>query len=464
LSFDVVDGINDLIVSFSKGIMNGSNSSFIPSAHNDIPENLYKTFFSFLDFTDLCACSLVCKHWKKISEQNGLWKTIFKRYWPKEYKRTSEFPISSPTLRWKDLFANHFLQNNFFGDFGKENLMNEAIIHKKRVREDNGRKPLQLLQPNQTEMKNKETPLKYLKPEPSKKQKIQPFSSICHQHSNGDTLRQLEMDLSDKEIVECMKKQMLKKEEFYQPKSYYFRLQPHLNETMRSILFDWLMEVSEEYHLTKETTHLSFNYIDRVLCTYSRFPREKYQLLGITCLFIASKIEEIHALKPKDVVLVTDKSYTFEEVTTMEALIPQNLGWNLLPPTAISWLKMFFALSISDNIMEVSLKFPRLKYVEMAQIIDYCVLDFESVQFLPSVIAASVFSQYCVSSEEFLRITGYQHQDEPIVKCLSWITKFNTVPTAKICSAVVEMLPRDFHERQYRNPQALPFLKKNLHK
>ncbi len=56
---------------------------------------------------------------------------------------------------------------------------------------------------------------------------------------------------------------------------------------MRSILVDWLVDVTEEYHLTPETLFLTVNYLDRYLSA-TPTSREELQLIGMVCSFIAS--------------------------------------------------------------------------------------------------------------------------------------------------------------------------------
>ena len=53
---------------------------------------------------------------------------------------------------------------------------------------------------------------------------------------------------------------------------------------------DWLVDVHESFELKEQTLHLALSY----LSDYSSVrdvSREEYQLLGITCLWIASKYE-----------------------------------------------------------------------------------------------------------------------------------------------------------------------------
>ncbi|KAI9458295.1 cyclin-like protein [Boletus coccyginus] len=63
---------------------------------------------------------------------------------------------------------------------------------------------------------------------------------------------------------------------------------------MRGILLDWLVQVHARLRLLPETFSLCVNIIDRFLssCVVSL---AKLQLVGITCLFISPKVEEIVA-------------------------------------------------------------------------------------------------------------------------------------------------------------------------
>jgi hypothetical protein len=81
---------------------------------------------------------------------------------------------------------------------------------------------------------------------------------------------------------------------------------------MRSILIDWIGEVVVEYRLQPQTFFLSVNYIDRYL-SREQIPRKILQLLGITCLFIASKLEETPPLID-DLLYICDNAHQRDEV------------------------------------------------------------------------------------------------------------------------------------------------------
>ena len=94
-------------------------------------------------------------------------------------------------------------------------------------------------------------------------------------------------------------------------------VQQDVNAHMRGILVDWLVEVAQEYKLVSETLFLAVNYIDRFLsCEVA--PRRKLQLVGITCMLVAAKYEEIYAPQIEDFCYITDNTYTRDEVLAME--------------------------------------------------------------------------------------------------------------------------------------------------
>lgn len=67
------------------------------------------------------------------------------------------------------------------------------------------------------------------------------------------------------------------------------RKQGDITHTMRSILVDWLVEVAEEYKLSRETLCLTVSCIDRFLSVMS-VVRSKLQLVGAAAMFIAAYV------------------------------------------------------------------------------------------------------------------------------------------------------------------------------
>eukprot|EP01017_Pseudomicrothorax_dubius_P039063 TRINITY_DN5946_c0_g1_i2.p1 TRINITY_DN5946_c0_g1~~TRINITY_DN5946_c0_g1_i2.p1 ORF type:complete len:303 (-),score=58.52 TRINITY_DN5946_c0_g1_i2:158-1066(-) len=130
-------------------------------------------------------------------------------------------------------------------------------------------------------------------------------------------------------------------EEKFSPKSGYMtRIQYDINEKMRAILIDWLVDVHSKFKLLPETLYLTTNLIDRYL---EKVPvtRQKLQLVGVAAMLIACKYEEIYAPEVKDFVFVTDKAYTREEILEMEGSMLSVLEFNLTIPSSYRFCERF---------------------------------------------------------------------------------------------------------------------------
>lgn len=93
----------------------------------------------------------------------------------------------------------------------------------------------------------------------------------------------------------------------------YMTTQEDINEKMRSVLVDWLIEVHLKFKLLPETLYLTINLIDRYLSRV-KVTRKRLQLVGVTSMLIASKYEEIYPPEIKDFVFVTDQAYNREDL------------------------------------------------------------------------------------------------------------------------------------------------------
>ena len=76
------------------------------------------------------------------------------------------------------------------------------------------------------------------------------------------------------------------------PNPMYMDSQKELTWTLRGVLVHWLVQVHAYLGLMPETLFLAVNVIDRVLSARV-VSLAKLPLVGITSLFIASKVEEV---------------------------------------------------------------------------------------------------------------------------------------------------------------------------
>ncbi|XP_060532142.1 cyclin-A2 [Cylas formicarius] len=188
------------------------------------------------------------------------------------------------------------------------------------------------------------------------------------------------------------------------PKAGYMKKQPDIDGSMRAILVDWLVEVSEEYKLHTETLYLAVNYIDRFL-SYMSVLRGKLQLVGTAAMFLASKYEEIYCPNIQEFVYITDDTYSKRQVIRMEHLILKVLGFDLSIPTPLAFITAMCAINkISEKV-----KFLAMYLCELS------ILDGENyLTHLPSALAASAIAiaqhtlEEKVWNEDFVHNTQYE--------------------------------------------------------
>jgi cyclin E len=198
--------------------------------------------------------------------------------------------------------------------------------------------------------------------------------------------------------------------------SSMFQNHPGLQPRMRAILLDWLIEVCEVYKLHRETYYLTVDYLDRYLTARKDVSKNQLQLIGITCLFVASKVEEIYPPKLAEFAYVTDGACSEEDILQQEILVLQALNWNVSPVTIMGWLSIYMQLNVttckssansthrqqtkSEILLNTSKygksfiypQFSGFKFVKTAQLIDLCSLDIDIADFPYSVVAAAAIS------------------------------------------------------------------------
>jgi len=130
----------------------------------------------------------------------------------------------------------------------------------------------------------------------------------------------------------------------------YMSRQEDINEKMRAILIDWLVEVHLKFKLVPESLYLTVNLIDRYL-EKEQVNRQKLQLAGVTAMLIACKYEEIYPPIVRDFVYITDNAYTKEEILAMERHMLQTLDFNIQTTSSFRFLERFCKIAKVDSLI-----------------------------------------------------------------------------------------------------------------
>ncbi|KNA05147.1 hypothetical protein SOVF_193090 [Spinacia oleracea] len=174
------------------------------------------------------------------------------------------------------------------------------------------------------------------------------------------------------------------------------KIQKDINASMRAILVDWLVEVAEEYRLVPDTLYLTVNYIDRYL-SGNTINRQRLQLLGVACMMIAAKYEEICAPQVEEFCYITDNTYFKDEVLEMETAVLNYLKFEMTAPTTKCFLRRFVRAA------HVMSEAPSMQLDCLSNYVAECsLLDYNMLQYAPSLTAASAvfLAKYILSPSQ----------------------------------------------------------------
>ena len=163
---------------------------------------------------------------------------------------------------------------------------------------------------------------------------------------------------------------------------------------MRGILTDWIVTVHKTCRMLPETLFITVNLIDRFLSARAVIV-SKLQLVGITCLLIAAKYEEICAPSIKNLVYLCQDSCTEKDIQDAEKYILKTINWDLSYPTPITFLRRISKADGFDAQSRTLAKY----LVEI-----YC-LEWRMLSHPPSVIAAAGMwlARLILDREEWVR-------------------------------------------------------------
>jgi len=120
----------------------------------------------------------------------------------------------------------------------------------------------------------------------------------------------------------------------YFPNPDYLAQQPNITVQMRATLIDWMIEVCKDFHLKRDTLYIAVNYLDRYFSAVPNVDLKELQCVGISCVYLASKMEvKLIAL----IMILTlsnrkfnhKKSVNLPRLPMVFALLSKSPKWNL---------------------------------------------------------------------------------------------------------------------------------------
>lgn len=154
---------------------------------------------------------------------------------------------------------------------------------------------------------------------------------------------------------------------------------------MRCRLINWLLEVCIHFRLHRETLYLAIYYVDRYLTLRGGVSKRSLQLLGVSALFVAAKLEEIYPPNIRDFEDVCDGSCPALLIHETEINLLMSLRWHLNVATPLYWAGLYLKLTI-PHLREVAIPTIELCVLRTLDMVMHTPL---ALRFSYSLLAAS---------------------------------------------------------------------------
>merc|ERR1711970_177189 len=230
-----------------------------------------------------------------------------------------------------------------------------------------------------------------------------------------------------------------------------------INDKMRAVLVDWLVEVQIQFKLLQETLFSTISIVDRFLAVEGRsVTRSKLQLVGVAAMFLASKVEEVYAPACSDFVYITDHAYTEDAIKQMEIKILQTLKFSLFEPLSIHFLRRFSKAGDVDVLQHSLAKFA----IELA-LVEYDLVPVPGSKLAASSLCLSLMllepreKQSSVWSETLAYYSGYSREE--LTPTISRLAK--TLSGSFLKSSKMEAIRNKYKGAKFMKVADLPELK-----
>lgn len=179
--------------------------------------------------------------------------------------------------------------------------------------------------------------------------------------------------------------------------SLIYENQTEVKPIVRAIMVDWILQVCSELRLQRETFYKAMYFVDKYMMIRPRIKRDDFQLIGVTCLWIALKSEEVNSIRVKNLLEMTGSLYTETQLKEMERDILIKLSWRLSPPTPLGWMHVIINLwdlcaarSRYPEIKQLNIMHSYETYKEIMDRLDTLYLDLRTLVFSPQKVSAAL--------------------------------------------------------------------------
>uniref|UniRef100_A0A7S2T3W5 Cyclin n=2 Tax=Chloropicon primus TaxID=1764295 RepID=A0A7S2T3W5_9CHLO len=188
----------------------------------------------------------------------------------------------------------------------------------------------------------------------------------------------------------------------------------YINSNMRTICCGWMVELSLEFKFEQETLLLAIRIFDRFL-TLSPEPvsRKVLQLVAISSMLIASKMEEVVHPSVKDFSRMSADTFSAKEVKRMEVSILQILDYRIHSPSMGGYV----------NIINEATGMSQRNYFMASYLVELCSMNYGFLRYPPCLVASSAVyvSRKRTWTKGLEALTGYKERQ--LLDCASFVEK-----------------------------------------
>lgn len=159
-----------------------------------------------------------------------------------------------------------------------------------------------------------------------------------------------------------------------------------VDEDCRVKMCEWCYQVVDFCKFRRETVGIGMSYLDRYLCSdvgkKALGDRKEYQLVAMTCLYVAIKLHEPLEMETSLLADLSRGCYTEMEFANMEQKILEAVEWRVSGPTPLAFVLHFLTFlpdTLHNSVTEAVFDYARYQ-TELA------IADHAFVELKPSVV------------------------------------------------------------------------------
>ncbi|TDH66735.1 uncharacterized protein CCR75_003382 [Bremia lactucae] len=213
----------------------------------------------------------------------------------------------------------------------------------------------------------------------------------------------------------------------------------------------WIVEVATHFALQRQTAHFANQYAQVLLrrraaaslhenFTFGhgsdvRHMQKQLRVLGLSCVFMAAKIEEVHPPKAAEFMAFLAErgcvQLAAEDLARLEVDYVVELQWNLHPTTPYAWLLFMVAGGSADlrpldtmgDFVNPARNASGTKelFVNAIRLVDIALLDYQAIEYWPSVLAGAALL-LVDPALDFMFVAQFLQLDPNVLwECKSWL-------------------------------------------